>query len=410
MGKGKKAANGSGSIWQRKDGRYNAALTYPYHDPDTGKTRRRRETTTKSSWDAAHKWLVGKKHDHLVGHTEQTGEDPYLSDYLDSWLADIVEPARSRNTYLKREYSVRVHLSPALGHAKLSEVEPRRIQGLYSKLARDGFALATRREVHVTLRMALEQAVKWGMLRRNPCDLVDTPKQDALVFDEDDEEIRAVSDEEVRRLFEYAERKLSRWRYFYVVAIRVGLRPGEMLGLRWGDLALEGDPGSLKVRRTLDTHYSPPVFNPPKSKASRRTVALHWEAQDALTFQRQMLAGEGLPTGEKALVFPSIKGTPMNSRNLARRSLHPDLAAAGLPELTLHELRHTFASIMLHEWRVSPSIVQEMMGHDDITTTMKIYGHLFPGAQEQAIRDLRKMHGGPKESGNRDTTRAAIGT
>lgn len=159
-------------------------------------------------------------------------------------------------------------------------------------------------------------------------------------------ELSALTDEQARRFF--AASSESRWRYCYVVAVRTGLRPGELLGLRWQDLDLDSDPGSLRVRRTPDTH-STPTFNPPKSEAARRTVALHWEAQDALQAQRAMLAAEGLPVGQKALVFPSTKGTPMSADNLRKRDLKPDLARAGLPELTLHELRHTFASIMLHE-------------------------------------------------------------
>ena len=124
-------------------------------------------------------------------------------------------------------------------------------------------------------------------------------------------------------------------------------------------------------------------------------MALHWEAAEAFVAQRGMLAGEGLSAGPKDLVFPSTRGTPMSSDNRRKRSLKPDLAGAGLPEFTLHELRHTFASIMLHEWRVSPAIVQEMLGHESIAMTMGIYGHLFPGAQEDAIRALARMHKRP---------------
>ena len=87
----------------------------------------------------------------------------------------------------------------------------------------------------------------------------------------------------------------------------------------------------------------------------------------------------------------------MSSDNLRMRRLKPDLAAAGLPDLTLHELRHTFASIMLHEWHVPPAVVQEMLGHESITLTMGLYGHLFPGAQKGAIRAWRGSTRGPPE-------------
>lgn len=78
----------------------------------------------------------------------------------------------------------------------------------------------------------------------------------------------------------------------------------------------------------------------------------------------------------------------MKADNLRKRYLKPQLAAAGLPELTLHELRHTFASIMLHEWHVPAAVVSEAMGHADIAFTFRIYGHLIESAQADVMRRL----------------------
>lgn len=388
----KRAPNSSGTIWKRPDGRYGVALSRPYHDSETGRIKRKRESTTRADWDSAHRWLVGKKKEVISGIMESP-EDPRLADYLAEWLRDVVEPGVARNTYLKREYAAR-HLSAEMGRARLSEVNPRRIHALYSKLIRRDppLSYATRREIHITLKMALKQAVVWGLVARNVAEMAEVPKG----HEEKSEDVRALTNEQAKRLFESTSGK--RWHYYYIAAIRTGLRPGEMLGLRWGDLDLGGDPGSLKVRRTLDTH-SVARFGPPKSDAGRRTIALHWEAQEALSDQREMIEAEGLPRGANDLVFPSTIGTPMSADNLRNRNLGPDLAAAELPGLTLHELRHTFASIMLHEWGIAPAIVQEMLGHRSITMTMGLYGHLFPGAQQEAIRALRKMHTKPE---NRD--------
>lgn len=154
-----------------------------------------------------------------------------------------------------------------------------------------------------------------------------------------------------------------------------------------GDLDLISDPGSLRVKRNLDSHQEA-VYTPPKSARSRRSVALHHEAKAALLAQRAMLEGEGLSVGARDPVFPSTKGTPMKSDNLRNRYLKPDLRAAGLPELTLHELRHTYASIMLHEWHVPPAVVSEAMGHADIAFTFRVYGHLIESAQADVMRRL----------------------
>jgi len=397
MAKGSKSPNGSGSVWRRPDGRYGAALTYPYHDPSSGRTKKKRASTTKRTWEEAHRWLVERQRD-LIGGVVKSPENPTVREFLASWLSDVIEPAVARNTYLKREYAVRVHLVPALGHFKLSDLDPRAIHALYSRLSRD-YSLSTRKEVHIALNMALGQAVRWGVLGRNPVDLVESPKADRRSAfrdeHEDEGEVRALTDQQAVMLFRASEG--SRWRNYFVAAVRTGLRPGELLGLRWGDLNLEGDPGSLRVRRTLDTH-SHARFNPPKSEASRRTVALHWEAQDAFCGQRDALEGVGLPTGPKALVFPSETGSPMNAGNLRRRHLHRYLAEAGLPEMTLHELRHTFASIMLYEWRVPLEVVAEMMGHESPTITLRLYAHFVPGSQEAAIRSLRRMHQRPESA------------
>ena len=113
-------------------------------------------------------------------------------------------------------------------------------------------------------------------------------------------------------------------------------------------------------------------------------MALHHEAKTAFVAQRQMLEDENLPVGAGSLVFPSTRGRPMEADNLRKR-YHQ---AAGLPELTLHELRHTFASIMLHEWHVPPAAVSGAMGHADIAFTFRIYGHLVESAQADVMRRL----------------------
>ncbi len=396
-GRGKKAPNGAGSVWQRPDGRWGAALSYPYFDPGTGRTKSRRVNTTKGSWEEAHTWMVQKQHD-LLGGVPASAEDPTVGSFLAGWLRDVVEPSVAPKTHEKRRYHVNSHVSPAIGGVRLKDLQARQVHALYVRMARRDppLSYSTRRDVHTTLKMALKQAVRWGLLTQNPTELVDPPRP--APGDEDDEEggeVRALTDEQARRLFAATEGK--RWRNYYVAAVRTGLRPGELLGLRWGDLDLSTDPASLRVRRTLAIREGGGTYTkPPKSKAGRRSLALHWEASDALTAQRAMLESEGLPTGTGDWVFPSTTGSAMNRNNLRFRHLQPDLEAAGLPRLTLHELRHTFASIMLHEWRVYPDTVREMLGHESITMTMGLYGHLMENAQADAIRALRRLHQRPE--------------
>jgi integrase len=372
----------AGSVWERKDGRFGAEFSY---ETAAGK---RTATTTKSTREAAESWLEKMRSDAAVGELSASGSRTF-GQYLDEWLKDAVEPSVSRRTHEKRVWAVRLHIAPALGSTRLPDVDARKIQALYASMAREGYAHETRLAVHVTLKMALKQAVRWDLIRRNPAEMVDSPRN--LGGGED--EVRHLTDAQARTLFRATAG--SRWGSYYAVAVRTGLRPGEMLALRWGDTDFEGDPGSVRVRRTLDTH-SVAVFGPPKTPAARRTVALHFEARNALISQKAMLRREGLPVAENALVFPSASGTPMNSDNLRKRHLAPALERAGLPYVTLHELRHTFASIMLHEWMAPPAVVSKMMGHRSIAFTFDLYGHLIPSAQQDVMRRLNAEQGRAK--------------
>lgn len=396
MGQGKKAANGSGSVWQRKDGRWSAALSYPYYDHKTATSKTRRLSTTKPDEDGARKWLAKMQRD-LLGAMPNAEDSPPLSEYLVEWLADVVEPAVAPNTYAKRENHVRVHIVPVLGSTRLDNLQPRQIHNLYTSLARDGYSIATRRDIHTTLKMALSQAVRWGMVQTNPVDLVDPPRDNQT--DSEEEKVRALTDDQARALF--GATADSRWHNYYVTAIRTGLRPGEMLGLQWRDVELSCDPATLSVRRTLakpSTTRRQAYLKPPKSRASRRTVTLQWEAAGALASQKEMLDGEGLSAAGEAFVFPNTEGGPMSETNLRRRHLHPALVNAGLPRLGLHELRHTFASIALYEWRIPAEIVSKMLGHANVTITVNLYGHVAPGAQEGAIRALNELQKRPRKA------------
>lgn len=397
MGKrrSRKNANGQGSIWLRADGRYGSALTYEYYDPSSGTTRKKRLDTTKRTSEEAHKWLVGKQAD-LLGSVAVSPQNPTVGEFLDDWLRDTVKPHKAPKTYQKREYFVRIHIRPNLGSKKIKSLKSREIQALHALKARGDLAPSTRREIHVTLKTALKQAVRWGLIPANPADHVDAP---SLVENRDEEdEIRAFSNAQALRLF--AATAGTRFEHYFVIAVRTGLRPGELLGLKWEDLDLDAYPATLRVRRTLHSKVGGGTyFSTPKSKAGRRKLALHWEAADALRNQKikqQEVAGETWSDG--GLVFTSTTGTPVDRRNFATRILKPALRVAGLPHLTLHGLRHTFASIMLFEWRVDPKTVQEMLGHASIRMTMDVYGHLFPNSQEDAIRRLHELYGAPPES------------
>ncbi|MDP9485864.1 MAG: site-specific integrase [Actinomycetota bacterium] len=386
-----KKANHEGSVYQRKDGRWEAVLTYR---DGAGELKRRR--SYHRSREEADRALTKMKAER-DGGVAMSGDNPTLYEYLVAWLRDSVAVSVDPKTLEGYEVACRVHILPTLGRVRLKDLKARQIQALYAKKQREGLSVRTRRNVHATLKRALKQAVAWGELPASPAEMLDLPK--APAEEEEAEEIKALWNEEAEVLFAAACEAGDRFRNLYVVAVRTGLRQGELLALRWTDVNLEVDPAVLTLKRALASRIGGGVhYTPTKRKSQRRKLALHWEAADALRGQRELQAEEREKAGEKwrehGLVFPSSVGSPMSARNLYRRHFKKVLASTELPDVTFHDLRHTFASIMLYEWGTSPRLVQEMLGHASIKITMDTYSHLLPNAQDAEIRRLQRLFGG----------------
>jgi integrase len=177
----------------------------------------------------------------------------------------------------------------------------------------------------------------------------------------------------------------------YALAVYTGMRRGELLALRWSDVSL-GEPGTesgvVRVRRTLSrTEDGNSVALGDKTKKSGRTIRLTPGAQDALKRHRTRQAEERLKTGsayqDRALVFATRVGTPINPSNLRNRSFVPLLKKAGLPQITFHDLRHTTASLLFSK-NVHPKFVQELLGHASVAFTLDTYFHMLPGMGGEA--------------------------
>jgi integrase len=380
-------ANYEGSVYRRgSDGRWVACL--PYKLP-TGKTKRHYSYhTTREEADEA---LALMKAARRKGQPHQPSRGPRLSEYLVSWLRDSIAPSVGPKPLEGYEAACRVHIIPALGHIRLGDLRSRQVQSFYADKMREGLGIRTRRNIHATLKRALKQAVVWGELASNPAESLVPPKAS---FEEESEEIRALTNEQTDVLFAAARERGDRFRNLYVAAVRTGLRQGELLGLKWEDLNLDSSPASVTLRRSLASKLGGGFyFTPTKRKSQRRRLALLDEAAKALRAQRELQDYERRTRRwrENGLVFPSTIGTPMNARNLYARNFKPTLRSTGLPDVSFHDLRHTFASIMLFEWGASPRFVQEALGHASIKITMDTYGHLMPQTMEGELRRIQSL-------------------
>lgn len=288
-----------------------------------------------------------------------------LAEYAQQWLAGIKGSVKPR-TWDWYEMIMRVHIIPHLGHLSLSQLTPMYVQTAYRELRESGASASTVNGCHRVLRAALNQAVRWELLHRNPVVGVDKPRRSRR-------EMEVLTSQQVGRLLEVAR---SRDTYpLYLAAVTTGLREGELLGLRWRDIDLARK--TITVTGTLDRDAG--RIDSPKTESSARTIPIPTELVEEL---RKM-------PRRSELVFTTPTGQPINRSNL-HRQFKSLLKKAGLPSIRFHDLRHTHATLLLQAG-VHPKIVQERLGHSSISMTMDIYSHVFPHMQSQASDQISEI-------------------
>jgi integrase len=336
-------------IYRRKDGRYEGR--YTVHTPD-GPVRKR---VYGRKYKEVQRKLAEAMGDAARGIVFDD-ENMTVSEYMTRWLEDSAKGDLGHRAYHNYRLQIRRHISPSLGRIKLSKLTATHVQSLYAAKLRDGLKPSSVRYIHAVLHRALEQAVRFNLMPFNPAARVDPPKVRQ-------EEITPL-DTEQARIFLAAARG-DRFEALDVLSLTVGLRMGEALGLRWSDI--DFDAKTLRVSRQLQRVRDGGglVFSEPKN-ASRRTVDLPQRAVEAFRSHRKRQMGEQLRSGSEwqdyGLVFASGKGTPLDAQNIVNRHFKPLLKRAGLPNIRWHDLRHTYATLLLAQG-THPSYVQKSLGH-----------------------------------------------
>ncbi len=308
-----------------------------------------------------------------------------FSKYLEYWLQNVAKTRVREKTFHSYEKTANNYIKPGLGDIKLSHVTPALIQELYNKLLDKGLSPRTVRYTHSVLRSALQQAVKWGLLYRNPALLVELPRDKA-------KEMLVFTPEEARIFMDAVV--YSKWKALFSLLLSSGMRPGEALGLKWGDVDFEGK--RITINRTLmRTQGGGWKLEEPKTSRSRRTIPIPSTVMKDLEEHKKAQAAEKLRAKpgkytDHGFVFTSENGEPANHKNIVRRFFKPLLEGAGLPDIRLYDLRHTCATLLLSAG-VNPKIVSERLGHASITLTLDTYSHVLPNMQEAAADKLESM-------------------
>lgn len=289
-----------------------------------------------------------------------------LQTFLERYLEDHCKRSLRLTTYESYKYIVEDHIIPELGKVKLKSLRPDQINHLVTKIIESGRSNRFAEYVLAILKAALNLAIKWELLAKNPALMVSAPKVELKVP-------VTWSASQLQTFLDHV--KNDRWAGIYYLAC-TGMRKGEILGLPM--TALHLDKGYLVVIQTLYfTRSQGLILQEPKTKKSRRMIVLPGFVKEALGVhlaKRQILS-QSPNWKESGLLFTTDIGTAINPNNMIKHFKAKTLEA-GLPEIKFHSLRHSVASILL-ENNTHPKLVAELLGHSSITLTLTQYSHIL---------------------------------
>ncbi|MFJ7059610.1 tyrosine-type recombinase/integrase [Streptomyces microflavus] len=387
--------NGRSSIYQGKDGKWHGRVTVGIRD-DGKPDRRHVERKTRAEATSAVRELEKQRDS---GAVRKAGRAWTVEAWLTHWVETIAPLAVNENTMVGYGVAVRKHLIPALGAHRLDKLGPEHIERFYGRMQADGRRAGTIHQIHRTFRTALNEAVRRGHLTRNPVQLAKAPRLS-------EEEIEPYTVDEVKRLLVAADkrRNAARW----AVALALGLRQGEALGLKWADVDMGrgvllvrrsrrrpryahgcGDPCGRKAGYCPQRKRTNPETADTKSRAGRRVVGLPAQLADLLTAHQVKQEAERLEAGDRWADEGWLFATP-DGRGTSTRTDYDDwkelLATAGVRDGRLHDARHTAATVLLI-LGVSERAVMGLMGWS--TTAMAArYQHMVDTVRTDVARQV----------------------
>ncbi|MGW2278083.1 tyrosine-type recombinase/integrase [Streptomyces sp. NPDC001770] len=398
-------ANGDGTVYQRKDSRWEAAgyVLAP------GNTRRRVRvygTSRKEALAKLTKKIAASNRGLPISSAQGS-----VAAYLTYWLENVAVHHLRETTHTRYAACVHRYLIPGLGKKKLTKLTAKDVRTWLNQLrttcqccergidtARDEarccavgqccrklLSPLTLTYIHSVLKSALEHAVREEEIPRNVARNVRTgtprPRRfEPLTADEARQFLTAAGGHRLHTLFE--------------LALHTGLRKGELLGLRWGDLDL--DRGTAAIRRTLQRTAAGGLTTlPTKTRASERRITLPTRCLQSLKLhheQQREREAAGTTWQHSGHVFTTVQSTPIDPTNLTR-AFTTLLRRAGLRRIRFHDLRHSTATLLL-EQGVELVVIKELLGHAHIGVTATVYAHVRLRLQRDAIDTLGiALHG-----------------
>ena len=359
----RRRASGEGSVYRiEKKGLWAAQITLPDGT---------RKVKTSKQQSVVREWLLTSRNDLRQGMLVKN-DSMTVSAFMAHHMEAVGKHTLRPRTQEIQESLVRLHINPALGKIKLKDLRPNQVQAFYSQKMSFGLSKRTVQLLHVTLRTALKQAVRWGLVARNVTDMVQAPRPEkkAPVF---------FTKEQLNTFLEGV--KGHKWEVIFTLLVYGGFREGEVLGIHAEDCDMVNRV--INVRHTVQSLKTGLILGEPKTKTSKRAVTLPKAAYDKLKAHLDQL------NRSQGLIFTTGTGTPIAPRNFVRE-FKKCLLSAGLPDIRVHDLRHSHASLLLASG-VNPKLVQERLGHASVSLTLNLYSHTIPSLGYQVSEKLDQI-------------------
>jgi len=382
---------GEGGVYQEPNGRWVGQLDL---GPGPGGKRVRRKVRGRTKSEVATKLRDLRNAE--ANRPALSGQVLTLGELLHRWLDTVAAARVSRSTLDGYRHQVDRHIAPALGAVRLERLTPEHLDDYFLRMARDGYS----RSSLVKQRSVIGQAVRWGMKRRHigwdVATLAELPPPDVFSSAKPKQKRvpRALTRSEAAAFAEASKGRHNG--AALVVALTVGLRPGELLALCWDDVDLEA--GTLHVRRAWKGTGEHRHLGPPKTRGSVRSIALPAVVVERLKAHRREQLEHRLSAPVWAddapdLVFPSRTGQPLDMANLRRLVTDVAGAAGIVGKVSGYDLRHT-ATSLLSEAGVRNELLADLLGHVDTRMVERHYRHRPTDAVAIAVEPMGELLAG----------------
>ena len=375
----KKRKNGEGMLRKRSDGRWEARVVIGYDENNLPRTK----NVTAVNKEKCLEKLEKLKQEIGIVQPNRTKTDMAFGEWIDFWYNQYAKITLKPTTQSEYESLIYKHIIPEIGNIELNKLTQNDLQQFYSRLKTKGRLIRTEiygeslsdrmvRACHTSCRKSLEKAVEENLIRTNPAvDCKLPPKKS--------KEMKVLTREEMQRFIIQA--KYDGFLELFILELSTGMRRGEILGLQWDDLNMQS--GELKISRQVVILNSRIHISEPKTKSSVRTIILPPDIVKLLAKYKKTVNSKWL--------FPSpVKENMPRNPSAVRKILNRTLEKAGCKHIRFHDLRHTFAT-RLCESGMNIKLIQDILGHSDISTTMDIYTHVTKEIRNQG-RYIMEVH------------------